>query len=232
MPNERFADVDAPSSEPSDAGAGHIHISAQPDDAWQRHTVGFRYDSPEGWTASGTVTRTRRRGVIITAIAFEGSAEDEGAPGAVTASALRQLPTGDILASAMRSDLLPPYEHEQPPPKREPRPSGRAPLTEELIRDVAETYLRESAPGKPRGALQRLSEHFDKPVPTISRWVQRARADGWLGPAIPGREGGEPGPRMRIAEDEGFIPSKAYSRQRSLEAWRIVRNAPGDRPAD
>ena len=191
--------MDAPSPNPADPGSGQIHITAQPDDQWHRHTCGFRYDSAEGWAATGTVTRTRRRGVIITEIAFEGSAEDDGAPGPVTSTALRQLPTGDILATAMRSELLPPYEYETPPPPREPRPSGRAPLTEELIREVAEVYLRESAPGKPRGALQRVAEHFDKPVPTASRWVQRARADGWLGPAIPGREGGEPGPRLTLA---------------------------------
>jgi hypothetical protein len=183
-------------SHPTPTGEDRVHISSAPDDAWNRRTAAFRYDSGEGWSAIGTVTRTRRRGVVITDVRFEGPGEDDGAPGPVTSTALRQLPISDILASAMHSGLIPPYDVEVPP-KREPRPSGRAPLTDALIREVAEVYLRETAPGKPRGALQRVAEHFDKPLPTASRWVQRARADGWLGPAVTGREGGEPGPRLR-----------------------------------
>lgn len=196
-----------PDTTPS--GEDRVRITSQPDDAWHRHTASFRYDSSEGWTATGTVTRTRRRGVVITDVRFEAPGDEDGAPGPVTSTALRQLPISDILSSAMQSGLLPQYPT-TPPPKREPRPSGRAPLTDAHIRDVAETYLRETGPGKPRGALRRVAEHFGKPVPTASHWVQRARADGWLGPAVTGREGGEPGPRLLQArQDEEAIRAAA-----------------------
>lgn len=184
-------------NEPSLDEPARVQITPLPDDDWDRRTAAFLYSSPDGWTASGTVTRTRRRGVIISELTFHGGAEDEGEPGPVTSSALRQLPTGDIIATAMRSDALPPYEHAvEPVPREEKRQPGRQPLTDELLVEVATRYLAETGPSKPRGAVQRLAEQMGKPPATISRWLMRARADGWLGPAVPGREGGEAGPRL------------------------------------
>ena len=170
------------------------------DDDWHRHRAGFVYRSPDSWTAVGNVVRTRRRGVVISDVAIQGPADEDGAPGAVTSTALREIPTGEIVAAAMASGHLPEYEYTQPvapvEPKRQP---GRQPLSSELLQDVALRYIAESLPGRPRGTVQRLAEHYDKPVQTISRWVMRARRDAWLGPAVPGREGGEPGQRL-IAE--------------------------------
>lgn len=83
-----------------------------------------------------------------------------------------------------------------------PQP-GRAPLPDELLREVAEGYLAESAPGKPRGAVKRLAEHLGRSENTVSRWVSKARKDGWLGPGRQGHEGAEPGPRLLAARTEG-----------------------------
>ena len=174
-----------------------IHFTPRPDDAWQRAAVGFVCDSDNGWTATGAVTRTRSRVLAITEVVFHGPTDDDGAPGPVTSLNLRQLPTGAILAGAMHRGLL--ANNAEVVPRKPVGRSGRAPLSDELIRSVAESYLAETAPGRPRGVIQRLAEQFGKPVPTIGRWVMRARADGWLGPAVSGREGGEPGPRL-IAE--------------------------------
>lgn len=79
-----------------------------------------------------------------------------------------------------------------------PQP-GRAPLPDELLQQVAEGYLAESGPGKPRGAVKRLAEQLGRPEATVSRWVSRARKDGWLGPGRQGHEGAEPGPKLLAA---------------------------------
>jgi hypothetical protein len=187
------------------------------DDDWHRRRAGFTYRSPDGWTATGSVVRTRRRGVVISDVAIQGPADEEGAPGAVTSTALREIPTGEIVAAAMASGHLPEYEHAQPAAPSEPkRQPGRQPLSDDLLRDVAVRYLAETASGQPRGAVQRLAEHYDKPAQTVSRWVMRARADGWLGPAVPGREGGEPGPRLG-----GFIRTREARLATELEGRPI-----------
>lgn len=106
-----------------------------------------------------------------------------------------------------------------------PAKAGRAPLAPELLREVAEGYLEETGPGKPRGAIKRLAVRLDKPEPTVSRWVVRARKEGWLGPAMAGREGAEPGPRLirakieeRARQLEGVDEEiEEYRRKRSVE---------------
>lgn len=191
--------MDATPSPAAEPGRAHITINPMADDDWHRRRAGFTYRSPDGWTATGSVVRTRRRGVVISDVAIQGPADEEGAPGAVTSTALREIPTGEIVAAAMASGHLPEYEYTQPAAPSEPkRQPGRQPLSDDLLRDVAVRYLAETASGQPRGAVQRLAEHYDKPAQTVSRWVMRARADGWLGPAVPGREGGEPGARLVI----------------------------------
>lgn len=82
---------------------------------------------------------------------------------------------------------------------KESRP-GRAPLPDELMRAVAEGYIAESAPGRPRGAVKRLAQQLGRPEATVARWVTRARREGWLGPGASGREIGEPGPRLLAAQ--------------------------------
>ena len=83
-----------------------------------------------------------------------------------------------------------------------PQP-GRAPLPDELLREVAEGYIAECGPGKPRGAVKRLAQRLGRPETTVARWVARARRDGWLGPGAPGRDVGEPGPRLLDTRSEG-----------------------------
>jgi hypothetical protein len=83
-----------------------------------------------------------------------------------------------------------------------PQP-GRAPLPDALLREVAEGYIAECGPGKPRGAVKRLAQRLGRPETTVARWVARARRDGWLGPGAPGRDVGEPGPRLLAARTEG-----------------------------
>lgn len=85
---------------------------------------------------------------------------------------------------------------------REPQP-GRAPLPDELLHQVAEGYLAEAAPGRPRGAVKRLAQQLGRSENTVSRWVARARRDGWLGPGRQGHEGAEPGPRLLDARSKG-----------------------------
>jgi transposase-like protein len=90
---------------------------------------------------------------------------------------------------------------------RPPRRSGRAPLTPELLQNVAIAYLQENMPGVGPGAMTRLARRFGKPEETMRSWVARARRDGWLGPSAKGRAGAEPGWRLEAAllSDEGLI---------------------------
>lgn len=73
---------------------------------------------------------------------------------------------------------------------------GRTPMSDELLRAVAEAYLEETAPDKPPRPMARLAERFERPEETVRTWLARARKAGWLGPGIRGRIGGEPGPRL------------------------------------
>lgn len=88
---------------------------------------------------------------------------------------------------------------ENAPEKPQP---GRAPLPDELLATVAEGYIAESGPGKPRGAVKRLAQRLGRPEATVSRWVARARKEGWLGPGASGREVGDPGPKLMAARLE------------------------------
>lgn len=158
----------------------------------------FEAHSPDGWSAVGTLGLDEKSGIYIRSIEVLPSQPAQH-PG-VTSTILRQIPTGAILAAANAyrtsfenlSATFPRVEH-----PRGPQP-GRAPLTDAQLAEVAVRYLLETAPGKPRGAIQRIAKQMGKPPATISRWVMRARADGWLGPAVPGREGAEQGPKITI----------------------------------
>jgi hypothetical protein len=76
---------------------------------------------------------------------------------------------------------------------------GRAPLSDDHLRSVAEAYLAATAPGAGGAVIAGLGEQFGRPAATVQHWIKRARRDGWLGPGVKGRSGAEPGPRL-IAE--------------------------------
>jgi hypothetical protein len=186
---------DTPAGETDSAAEAHITITPPLPGDSERVTGRFRCEAPDDWVASGVLSRTWR-GLAITELTVEPWIEVDNEPGHITSKLLRKIPTGAIIAAAqsagLAGDTAVPVE--PPAPKRQP---GRQPLSDELLRGIAEAYLRETAPGMPRGSITRLAEQYGKPKPMIARWVMRARGDGWLGPAAPGREGGEPGPRLR-----------------------------------
>jgi hypothetical protein len=64
------------------------------------------------------------------------------------------------------------------------------------LRQVAISYLAETAPDKPAGAVARMAEEYHRPEETIRSWIARARRSGWLGPSVRGRAGAEPGKRL------------------------------------
>ncbi len=151
----------------------------------------------DGWTASGTIKRTPQ-GLVVSRLEIT---PDEDGPG-ITMPMLRSVPVREILAEARWLNALvarhPAARRRGSPdlPTLASPPVGRAPITDEFLRRVALDYLDETAPGQPRGAISRLTTKYGKSTPTVSRWVGKARDAGWLGPAVPGREGGEPGPRL------------------------------------
>lgn len=167
----------------------------------------FSYEEPgELWSVFGDVTRSDQ-GLVLSRLEISPSPSASG----ITAGLLRKIPVGEILASVRIKAL---WEAEQKAGTRallgqepvagvfregdeaKPRRSGRAPLTQELLREVAVAYIEENGPGKPAGAMRRIAERFGKPEETMRNWVTRARRDGWLGPSVKGRAGAEPGPRL------------------------------------
>ncbi|MFJ5155749.1 hypothetical protein ACIQCF_30095 [Streptomyces sp. NPDC088353] len=145
------------------------------------------------WSARGTATRSTGGLVLSSLEVRAGSMALSG----VTGNMLRKVPVGVIL-NHVRANVarMVPTEPEVPQPGKTPRRGGRAALSDDLLRKVAFSYLRETAPERPAGALQRLAAEFERPEGTIRTWLSRARADGWLGPSVKGRAGAEPGPRL------------------------------------
>lgn len=194
------ADVDAdPSENPADLAedrSPHTFIGEPTPEQYAGGTAAtFVYRSPDGWTASGLITETDRGpGIQRLEIDPGGSSET------VTAKMLRGIPLTDIISAAASStpvlEAVARARRSIQTDEREPRRPGRAPLPDELLRQVAELYLEETGPGKPRGAVVRVAERMGKDASTLSRWVHQARRRGWLGPAVPGREGGTAGPRL------------------------------------
>jgi hypothetical protein len=197
----------SPAAEPLDLQLSYEGTSAGD----PRELLTFQCVTPD-WTASGTIGKSWR-GLVVSRMEIVPDPEVDNEPGSVSSSVLRQVPIGAILAGAQAHFVGthgPGIKHFTKPAER-PSP-GRTPLSDALLREVAEGYLAEVAPGKPRGAIKRLAERMDKPQPTVSRWVGRARQDGWLGPAIPGREGADVGPRLfeaRAAELEARLHKAA-----------------------
>lgn len=99
----------------------------------------------------------------------------------------------DAVAATIR-DSVAQAQPVDPEPRR--HHGGREPLSDDHLRDVALTYLEETGPGKAKKPLERMAAKYGKPEETVRTWVARARKAGWLGPALKGRAGSEPGPRM------------------------------------
>lgn len=145
------------------------------------------------WGAAGDVVRDRR-GLKITRLEITCPS---GHPSGLTGSVMRQLPLGrmlDNVRAAIALDSAPRVVQAVPVPLI-PK-SGRVPMTDVVLRAVAEAYLYETSPERPSGATGRMAEEFGRPEETIRTWVGRARKAGWLGPAVKGRAGAEAGPRM------------------------------------
>lgn len=140
----------------------------------------------DGVQVAGIIERDSKGAPVITSLTI--SCTPQHSIGQV----VRQLRFGELIqrqfsgpppASATRTPTGPPT-------------GGRQPLTDDLLKSVAEAYLRETAYGQPPGAMKRLAAEFERPEETLRTWVGRARARGWLGPSRKGRRGAEPGPRL------------------------------------
>ncbi|MDU8998192.1 hypothetical protein [Streptomyces mirabilis] len=170
----------------------------------------------EGWSVFGDVTRGPR-GLVISRLQITPESDSSG----VTGSLLRKIPVGEVLAAVRLNAAWETAAKEatrlvlgQEPAHglfgegddKAPRRGGRAPITPDLLREVATIYLEETAPGRPAGAMKRMAERFGRPEETLRTWVTRARKDGWLGPSAKGRAGAEPGPRLVLYRIEAEGP--------------------------
>lgn len=178
-----------PAYDPTPQLATVIEVTGEPD------VFSFTSEPFGGgeWSVTGIATRSPN-GLIISSLDVRAGAR---AASGVTGNMLRKVPVGVIL-NHVRADVqrLSRKAPEVEAPKRAPRRGGRAALTDDLLRSVAEAYLRETAPDRPSGALQRMAAEFERPEGTIRTWLTRARAAGWLGPSVKGRAGAEPGPKL------------------------------------
>ncbi|KUN03944.1 hypothetical protein AQI95_21125 [Streptomyces yokosukanensis] len=147
----------------------------------------------EVWQVEGDVVRTER-GLKVSRI--EVSADPSGSV-EITGTLMRQIPIGTLL-DYVRAHISANLTNELPgtPSAAQSVPAGRTPLTDDFLRDVALSYLRETAPGQPRGATRRMAEAYGRPEETIRTWIGRARRAGWLGPSAKGRAGAEPGSKL------------------------------------
>ena len=65
--------------------------------------------------------------------------------------------------------------------------AGRPKVTDELLAEVAEVYRDANSHGS--APTQAVADYFQRPRSTAAKWVQRARAEGFLGPAVERRAG-------------------------------------------
>lgn len=199
-----------PAQPPPADGPDEVHISAisdrstTTDQAEGTVVATFECRPTSGeWLAKGDVSRGTQ-GLVISRIELQAV---DAAGNGITASLLRRIQVGDILhlarattARAAQSDEVPALEYPEP----KPRSGGRSALSDELLRSVAVSYLSETAPGRPAGAVKRMALEFDRPEETVRSWIARARKADWLGPSVKGRAGAEPGPRLRDLTPEEF----------------------------
>ncbi len=154
------------------------------------------FDANTQATVTGEVTRGPL-GFIITRMEISSPS-----PSGVTRELLRDVPIRDVIAVARskaqeRQALTTPQS-----PVSVPTTSGRTEMTDDLLQRVAIAYLEETAPGRERGAIQRMADRFNRPRGTVQTWIKRARKEGWLAPGPPGRMGAEPGPRLITDADQ------------------------------
>lgn len=223
---------------------GPLTFAHQPSDQQRKAGVVacfvHRPGNGEDWVVQGDVSRSPQGLVISRMEIWPGTPGDEPYA-SVTARILRAVPVGEILSKVTSTAfVMEPLLAEssypltpQAPADEKPRP-GRAPLTDELLREIALEYLEETRPGMPRGAVQRMAAKHERPVPTISRWLKRAREDQWLGPAAQGREGGEAGPRLVAAEVRAALDKLVGPEVLPVESsdFRQRGAAETDRPFD
>lgn len=164
------------------------------------------------WRIKGDVFRTGH-GLKITSITVD---TDPDSPLEITGTLMRQIPLGTLLdyvrgrISATLTEDLP-----DTPATAAAVPAGRTALTDDFLRDVALSYLRETAPGKQRGAIRRMAESYGRPEETIRTWISRSRKAGFLGPSAKGRAGAEPGPLLRDLSSADY--TRIYSAETTLE---------------
>ncbi|MFJ5174775.1 hypothetical protein ACIP68_13125, partial [Streptomyces griseoviridis] len=90
----------------------------------------------------------------------------------------------------------------------------------------------DSSPAITHQLVRRVATQFGRPTETIRTWLARARKEGWLAPAVKGRAGGEPGPKLlvyRMAHDSGVpapevgvhIPDDETDAQREAREQRM-----------
>lgn len=151
-------------------------------------------EGDRSWRINGDVYRTEA-GLKVTRIEVD---TDPAGPVEVTGSLMRQIPIGTIL-DYVRGRVSAHLARDLPdvPAAAMAVSSGRTEMTDGFLRDVALSYLRETAPGKPQGATRRLADAYGRPEQTVRTWIARARKEGWLGPSAKGRAGAEPGPRLK-----------------------------------
>lgn len=172
--------------------------------------------------------------------------DSQNPPSLITSDVLRRIPIGEILARTQRRladeswrtdgiDVIPApggrfsklSADELTEEQRRAlenssaiaaRRRGRPELSDELLIEVAEAYIHEA--GRGRGALNRMSEIFDRPEATVRDWIAQARRRGYLAPTKPGRRGAAPGPNL---------PAVAASAEIATEAGTFTANLSRDR---
>lgn len=189
-----------------------IELSRPPDAAREAGEVARFLWRGEDMNVAGSVIRSDAGLVIsraeITAQAAAG----------VTHHLLRKVPLGSLLAEA-RAHVAAnePPALEAPSDGASNTGSGYVAMTDDHLRKVAMAYLRETAPGKDRAAISRMEQEFGRPRGTILTWITRARKEGWLGPAVRGRLGSEPGPKLNAyAVEEGIDEPEPLRRPNGL----------------
>ncbi|MGW1399271.1 hypothetical protein ACWCRF_11485 [Streptomyces sp. NPDC002405] len=184
----------------------------------------FTYRSGEGWHVSGVAAVGRAAPGIRS---IEVRAADPEAD--VTAALFRKVSIGLVVAELRKAleaedarrlgvgsmSEVPSYKVEdfidEPDEVELPLPEGYVRMTDALLRRVAEEYLKETAPGQPPRAWQRLAATFGRPSETVRTWVSRARKEGWLGQGVRGRPGAGPGYRLLgyRAQEEAILRQEA-----------------------
>lgn len=177
-----------------------LTIEEPTDDELTAGTRRFSY-SGDDWAVSG---QARLEGDAVRLLSLE--VRSPASEGAVTASMVNRVPVGRIVGSLQTLLTLDRARREgggttatKPTKAETQRRGGKPRITDEQLRELAEAYLTETAEGKPARPLARIAEQFGRPEETVRTWLARARKEGWLAPAVKGRAGGEPGPKLLVA---------------------------------